>query len=244
MAVIWAICRRDLINQFTTPLAWLVLAAWTLLTNGLFVMQLDVAHELGASQLPLYYWSLYAGSLALTLLAPALTMNSFSAERTQGTMQLLLTVPITEWQLLIGKYLAALGMLLALVAATLVQPAVLFFISDTGGTQLLSGYLGLIVACLFFAALGIWISLLVDSPVAAYVLTMSGIGLLYLVGMLDHPTSSEFLASVGRVVGLQAHLGHFLDGDLRLADALWFLGLTAICLVLGHGALCARRIHG
>lgn len=248
MSVVWAICRRDLLAQFTTPLAWLVLAVWTLLTNGVFWFNLWLVHvdPDGYRTVPLYVLSLAVGGWALTGLAPALTMNSFSSERVQGTMQLLLTAPITELQLLLGKFGAAALILLALVAATLVQPAVLWFVSDTGGLQLVAGYLGLVLCCLLFAALGIWISLLVDSPVAAYVLTMGAILALYLVSLLADPYAGawEPLAAVGRFLGLDARLRPLRQGEVRLQDVAWFLSLAGIFLALAHGALCARRIRG
>ncbi|MDA3961979.1 MAG: ABC transporter permease [Planctomycetota bacterium] len=244
MQAIWAICRRDLIHHFTTPLAWLVLAVWTFITNGTFWYILDQAHATGYWGQPIYLTAMAVGSFVLILLAPALTMNSFAAERGQGTMQLLLTVPITELQLLIGKFLTAALMLLVLLLATMIQPAILYFVSETGGVQLLSGYLGMALCAIMFAALGTWISLLVDSPVASYVLTMGAIGVLFLVGALDSQHSPPAIATVGRVLGLQTHLDHFRQGDLRIADIAWFTGLTGIWLTLAHSALCARRIHG
>ena len=108
-------------------------------------------------------------ALALIFLAPALTMNAFTAEKVQGTEQLLLTVPITERQLVLGKYLAILGMFSSLLVMTLIQPVLLYFVSDNGGMQLLAAYAGFILLITLLGALGAWISMLVDSPVAAYV---------------------------------------------------------------------------
>jgi len=241
---IWAICKRDLVQHFTTPLAWLVLAVWTFVTNGLFWYVLDQAHAQGVWGAPIYLTAMATGSVALMLLAPALTMNAFASERVQGTMQLLLTVPITELQMLLGKFLATACLLGALLVATLIQPVVLYFVSEVAGLQLVAGYLGLLLACLMFAALGTWISLLVDSPVAAYVLTMGAIGVLFLVGLLDNPHSGPALAAIGRGLGLNPHLASFRTGDVRLSHVGWFLGLTLCWLTLAHSALCARRIHG
>ena len=244
MQAIWAICRRDLIHHFTTPRAWLVLAVWTFVTNGVFAWALNEAHAMGAWGEPIYLLAMTTGSLALMLLAPAMTMNAFASERIEGSLQLLLTVPITELEMLLGKYLAASGMLLALLAATLVQPLTLYFVSEVAPLQLVAGYLGMTLACLFFAALGTWISLLVDSPVTAYVITMGAIGVLFLAGLLDSPYSAPVMAAIGKAIGLNPHLETFRNGDLRLADVAWFSGLTVICLTMAHSALCARRIHG
>jgi ABC-2 type transport system permease protein len=241
MAIIWSICRRDLVAAFTTPLAWLVLACWTLLTNAMFTWTLYRVHGTAGSDLPLFVDSLNLGVFFLSLLAPALTMTSFASERAQGTMQLLLTVPIREYQLVLGKFAAAFLVLGALVAATLIQPAVLVFISQVNGPHLAAGYLGLLLECSLFAALGVWISLLVDSPVAAYVLTFGAIAVLLLVGIAGQDTA---LRALGDAVGLGSRAGPFFRGEVRLGGVAYFLAGTAACLVLAHGALCARRIHG
>ncbi len=241
MDVIWSICRRDVIAAFTTPLAWLLLASWTMLTNGMFAFTLHSVHGNAAAGQPLFVDALELGVFFLSLLAPAVTMASFAAERVQGTMQLLLTAPIREHQLVLGKFFASFAVLAALVLSTLVQPLILFFISEVHTAQLGAGYLGLLLECAFFAALGNWISLLVDSPVAAYVLTFGAIAVLMLIGLAGQGSALHQLSDA---LGLGSRVAPFFAGDVRLGSIIYFLGGTAACLVLSHGALCARRIHG
>lgn len=243
MHAAWAICRRDLLAMFTTPMAWLILFAWTMVTNGLFFLTgIEPASGDMPMAQPLFVSALDAGAWLLTLLAPAITMNAFAAERQQGTMQLLMTVPVREWQVVVGKYCAAMVMLATLVAATLVHILVLYFVSDTGGLQVVAGYLGLILLCSFYAALGIWISLLVESPVVAYVITFGGIALLHLFGLAAGGTG--WLSVFGGWLGIANHQQPFTLGDIRLANILWFVAATGIALTLAHGAMSSRRIHG
>ena len=244
MQAIWAICRRDLIFLFTTPLAWLVLAVWIFATNFVFYFGgIEHAASVGFAYQPLYMLSLQAGAIALTPLAPAMTMHSFAAERVQGTMQLLLTVPIREHSLIVGKFLAAFLMLAVMLGCTLVQPAVLYFVSETGGTQLLAGYAGMLMLCALLSALGIWISLLVEHPIAAYVITFGAIAILQLLGVLSYVENSV-ISEFGKQVGLLPRLNAFLDGDLRLANLFYFVGGAVIFLSLAHSSVCARRLHG
>jgi ABC-2 type transport system permease protein len=174
----------------------------------------------------------------LSLLAPAITMTSFAQERIQGTMQLLLTVPVREHHLVLGKFLAAFLVLASLVAATLVQPAILLMVSTVHGPHLAAGYLGLLLVCALFAALGVWISLLVDSPIAAYVLTFGAIAVLILIGISLHG------GPLGEALGLNERIAHFIRGEVRLGGVAYFAASTAACLLMAHGALLARRIHG
>ncbi|MBA3709286.1 MAG: ABC transporter permease [Planctomycetes bacterium] len=241
MSVIWAICRRDLVAAFTTPLAWLVLACWTMLVDLTFWLTLSRVHGGPGSDTPLFVESLSSGVFYLILLAPAITMNSFSLERVHGTMQLLMTVPIREHQLVVGKFLSAFLMLATLVAATAVQPVILSFISSVPGPQLASGYLGLLSASALFAALGVWISLLVDSPVAAYVITFAVIAVLMLVGFVGH---EGVLGRISETLGLWPRAMPFFRGEVRLGNIAYFAGAAVAFLVLAHSVLTARRLHG
>ena len=241
MNTVWTICRRDLLQAFTTPLAWLVLACWCLLTNGMFVWGLYQVHGTSGSGSPLFVNALYFGVFFLTLLAPALSMTSFSGERIQGTMQLLLTAPIREWHLVVGKFLGVFGVLLALIAATLVHPLVLTFISSVQVPHLLAGYLGLILVCGFFAALGVWISLLVDTPIAAYVITFAVISVLILLGVIEQ---AAVFGPIGQAIGLTPRVGPFFRGEVRLGNVMFFVAATTALLVMAHASLSARRIHG
>ncbi len=244
MQALWAICRRDLIQFFSTPLAWLVLACWAFLANGAFyVGDLGAAHGQEMTHQPLFVTSLSLSMWWLMFLAPALTMNSFAAERVHGTMQLLLTVPVKDWHLILGKFLAVWIMLLTLIAATLVQPLVLVFVSDPGGFQLLAGYFGMVLMCGLLSAIGIWISLLVDSPVAAYVITFACLAVLLLTGFLSG-NKNDVMSSIGDHISILNRMQDMIHGKISLGTLLYFIGGTSIFLVLAHGILAVRRTHG
>lgn len=243
-AATWAIARRDLVHAFTTPLAWLVLAAWTFVTNGAFCLTLSIIGPGGQSQAPLFQISLITASIALLLLAPAITMTSFAQERERGTMLLLQSCPVRDGELVLGKFLAALGILGALILATAVQPAVLWWISELPAGQLATAWLGLLLAASFLAALGIWISALVDSSVACYVLTAAAALVLYFGTLvLADPGNALWppLARAAAFIGLESRLTPLRQGDLRLGDVAWFLAATALLLALARASLIARR---
>lgn len=237
-----AIARRDLIAAFTTPLAWLVIATWALVTNGVFVVfALHPFHGNAGADQPLYVVTLSGGVWVLLFLAPAITMNSFASERAQGTMQLLLTVPVREAHLVLGKFTAAFALLATLVLCTLAQVGTLFVVSQLYLPHLLAAYGGYLLLCALLAALGVWVSLLVDSPVTAYVMTFGGIFILLLLTFTEqYPLLKPLHATFAVLPRVQ----RFLAGEIRLADVAWFLAATATFLLLSHAALCARRIHG
>ncbi len=236
-----AIARRDLLASFTAPAAWLVLAGWTLVLNLIFAISLYQYAGTAGSDVPLYVTALRFGAFLLVLLAPAVTMGSFASERAQGTMQLLLTVPVRELDLVVGKFLASWLTLVAMVASTLPQPIILAFISDLGRTQLAAGYLGLVLAAAACAGLGVWISLLVDTPIAAYVLTFGLLAVLTLVGLGE---GDQLLGPIARAIGWTPRLTPFLRGIVDAGNCCYFLGLAVTGCALAHGVLRAKRIHG
>jgi hypothetical protein len=98
-----------------------------------------------------------------------------------------------------------------------------------------------VLAAALFAALGVWISLVVDTAIAAYVITFAAIAVLVLLGTLG---DQGWHGALGRAMGLAQRAGPFFRGELRLGDVAWFIGLAAAALVMAHSALSARRIHG
>jgi ABC-2 type transport system permease protein len=238
----WAVARRDLRAAFGSPQAWLMLFAWLLLTGILLGVVLhDVAarQELGAaSDRPLYHWPLLYGSMGLILLAPAVTMGAFAGERAAGTWPLLLTAPVTDAALVLGKFLAAFGQLAALVVASLTQPLVLAWVSHVDPAQLACGWAGLLLLAAFLAALGTWISAAVDQPLAAFVLTFAAGAVLLLVGSL---AAAPALAPLSGFLGLMPRLEPFLAGELRAGGVAYLGGGAFAFLVLAHGVLTQRR---
>ncbi len=239
MSAWYHIARRDIRAAAGASLLWLLLAAWLGVIHGSFALTLLEVHgRSGAAATPLYVDALWWGGLVLALFAPALTMNAWAAERAQGTWQLLMTVAVRERDLVLGKFLAAFGLMLVLLAATVCLPATLAVISEVAIPHALACYLGLILLAAFLAALGTWIGLMVEGPVAAYILTFGVIAVLWLAGIggSDGP-----LGPIAAAVGLGGRIGPFLAGRIALADLTWFLAAPAIFLLLAHGAIVAQR---
>jgi ABC-2 type transport system permease protein len=240
MDKVWAIARRDLVAAFTAPLAWLVLAAWTFVTGitlGITVLMLQGA----TADSPLYVSSLSAGFVLLMFLAPALTMTAFAAERQYGTMALLVTAPVGDAQLVAGKALASFLLLASLALALLPQVAGLALMSSVAPMQFTAGMIGLLLAAAAATGIGIWISLLVDSPVTAYVLTFGAILVLTLVGLLPQDTPFGRLAEA---IGLGPRIAPFLAGRIEAGSVAYFLAVAAGGLVLARSVVAARRIDG
>lgn len=240
MNAVWHLCRRDLVAAFAAPLAWLVLAAWGFLTG--MILALTVWSVVGrTADTPLYVGVLSTGFTLLIVLAPALSMSSFAGERQQGTMALLMTTPVGDGALVAGKALAVFLVLVSLIAALTPHLIAVALVSGLAPGQLAAGLLGLVLAAAAAASLGTWISLLVEAPVTAYVLTFGVIVVLVLVGAL--PADGVF-GPLAQGLGLGPRIAPFLAGRIELGCVAYFLALAAAGLVLARSVLTARRLEG
>jgi hypothetical protein len=129
----------------------------------------------------------------------------------------------------------------ALIAATAVQPLVLSVISEIHRAHLVAGYLGLGLVAVFYAALGLWISLLVDNPVAAYVLTFGAIAVLHLVGWAGIDNGFQPIADF---LGLGPRVSPFFAGEVRAGGVAYLLCGAGVALALAWQALRGKRREG
>jgi ABC-2 type transport system permease protein len=178
----------------------------------------------------------------LLFVTPGLTMRLLADEQRMGTLELLLTSPIRDWELIAGKWLGSFGFVVALLAVTWVYPLILHQMTDPGIDQgvLLSAYLGLVLLAGAMLALGVFVSGLFENPLAAFFAALGLLLGLWIVGGLGG--GSGPLAQVAGYLGL---VDHFYDnlyrGILTLKDIVYYLSMTAFALFLGAQVMQARR---
>lgn len=179
-------------------------------------------------------------------LVPAVTMRSFSEERRTGTIELLLTKPLTEMQLVLAKYIAAVILIVFALLPTLIYWYSLHELAmpkgnlDTGG--ILGSYIGLLLLACCFGAIGVFASAITENQVVAFMIAVFLCFFLYLgfdlvasfdaFGALEGPIKS---------IGIQDHYASLSRGVVDLRDVLYFLGTIAVFLLLTRTALQSRR---
>ncbi len=179
-------------------------------------------------------------------LVPAVTMRSFSEERRTGTIELLLTKPLTEMQLVIAKYIAAVILIVFALLPTLIYWLSLHELAmpkgnlDTGG--IMGSYIGLLLLASCFGAIGVFASSITENQVVAFMIAVFLCFFLYLgfdliasfdaFGALEGPIKS---------IGIQDHYDSLSRGVVDLRDVLYFLGTITVFLLLTRTALQSRR---
>jgi len=241
MRNIWTIAKREYHLYFSTPMAYMIAFLFFLVLGLLFYANIIA-----------YSFQQYAPSLSvvvapmvtlLIFVTPAITMRLIAAEQGMGTIELLLTAPVKDWELIVGKWLGGLLFVLTLLLVTLIYPLILHRLVTPGIDQgkLISSYLGLLLIAMSLISLGVAISSLFKNQNAAFFATLGAVLLLWIVGAPSQASGSigsEFL----RYLDFRSHFYNTLfQGIIDLTDVTYYLSLTALFLFLGTIIVETRR---
>ncbi|MGA2764032.1 MAG: ABC transporter permease [Spirochaetia bacterium] len=235
-----AIARRELAAYFATPVAYIVVifflvitSGWFFFVNGFFAQ--DTATLRG-------YFSLWP--IVFIPLIPAVTMRSWAEERRQGTAEILLTLPARERELVLGKFLGSLGLLLIAVVLTLPVPLSVAPLGFFEPGQIVGQYVGaLLLGCAGLAA-GMLLSALSANQISAFLLGVVFLLLITMIGQLPGALALPgWLASAFTWLSLDFHFDSFRKGVLDTRDALYFIVLTCAFLYVNTKVLILRRFR-
>ena len=233
----WIIARRELYAYFVSPIAYLVAAAFLLLSGLFFVV--GAARWQDATLQPMF------GSLSIVLifLAPVLTMRLLSREQDQGTIELLLTAPVRDWEVVTGKFLSSLIYYAGTLALTGLYIPVLVLYGHPDLGTIGSGYLGLVLLGGALLALGVLSSSLTGNQIVAAVIGIVASVGLWLLDLLG----SLFGGGVQQLIGYLTPSGHYynlIDGIVDTRDLIYYLSATFLFLFLASRVIEARRWRG
>ncbi len=248
MRNIWTIAKREYDQYFISPVAYVVAFAILLTTGVLFAINFyyyaqNAFQGFGAGAPD---FTPIAGTFVflLVLSAPALTMRLISDEARMGTLELLLTAPIRDHELVIGKWLGAMLYILSLLVITLVYPIVTsrFVTPGIDWNVVLTSYLGMILVAGVFLALGTATSAMFTNQVTAFFVTLAlFITLWWLVGFPGQVISGDS-ARLFEYLDMKTHFYGALDsGIINLSDIVYYLSLIALGLFTGTAAVEMRR---
>lgn len=242
-----ALYRRELAYYFQSPVAYAVIAIFALLSGYFFYNLLGYFNltSIQAMQNPMQARSLSLTTLilqpwfgnmsaVLLLILPLLTMRLFAEERRSGSAELLFTYPVSDWDVILGKFLAAATVYGVMLAMTLPCMALLYHFSTPETGAVVSGYLGLFLMGITFVAMGVFFSSLSDSQLISGAATF-GCGLLLLIVGWITPFVSPTVATVLNELSIVRHLDGFSRGVIDTNDLVFYANITVFFLFL-----CAR----
>jgi ABC-2 type transport system permease protein len=245
MINIWTIAKREYNLYFSSPVAYMMAFVVFLVLGIFFYLNLQVAMQ-QQGYVPGAEIIMAPLATLLVLITPAITTRLLAEERRLGTIELLLTAPVRDWELVVGKWLGAFFMLLTIVAITMIYPLLLNQLVDPGIDQgpLLSGYLGLALLSASMVAVGVFISSLFSNQIAAFVTTLGGlIFLWWVLSPIAQVTGP--LGSNSELIAYLDYSGHYfntlLRGVIDLKDVVFYLSVTALALFFGTVSVEIRR---
>ena len=233
----WTIARRELRALLDHPTGYILLIVFLAVNNFLFFRQVFLV---GAAtlrpMLDLLPW-------VLLFLVPAVTMRLLADDVRSGTIEVVLAQPITEFELVLGKYLGALLFLWIALALTLAIPAGLALGADLPAGVVVAQYVGAMLLVAGMTAVGTWTSSLTRNQVTAFILGVAVMFVLVLVGLDPLIVGlPPVLGSIAARLGVLSHFMGIARGVIDLRDAVYFVSLAALFLVLAYAVVLGRRL--
>lgn len=239
MGTVLAIFRRELRAYFDTALGYIVVTAFLLVFGAWFFYLVDALTASVATMRPLFD----AAPLVLAVLCPLVTMRLLAEERATGTLELLVTLPIQEWQIVCGKYLAAVAVVVLGTIGTLSYPLTLMSFAQLDLGPVLGGYFGLVLLAAAYCAVGLFVSVGTANQIVA---ALAGLGACLSFWVADKAALllPRVLAEPLLFVGFDARFADIQRGVIDSRDLVFFGSVVVLCLAAASISLRLRRLEG
>lgn len=237
MSNVATIARRELKAYFSSPLAYIITALFALFTGLAFTLSVLQTQE--ASMIGSFNWM----AVLSLILVPALTMRLFAEENRLGTIELLMTAPVRDWEIVSGKYVAGLVGFIVMLIPTLWQVLVLKRYGNPDMGIIAAGYLGILLLGAAFVAVGMLTSSLTQNQVIAFMLALISMLILWIISFAGNILSpGELIANIFTYLGLPEHFQNsFFNGVIDAQDIIYFLSIVAIGIFVTTRVIESRR---
>jgi ABC-2 type transport system permease protein len=229
----WTLTKRELRSYFDSPAAYVVMSVFLLFTGWFFGTTLFL--ENSASLRSMFDLVPFI----FLFFIPAITMSTFAEERRAGTLELLLTLPVRDWQVITGKLLAVVLFLLMSVALTVIYAVTIASIGDLDAGATIGGYVGLLLLGTACGAVGMFASSLTRNQIVSFIL---GFAIIFMLFLLDKvtPFVPASIAGVLQYLGTDFHYRNLLRGVIDSRDVIYYLSLTLFACLLTSYTLSRR----
>jgi len=235
---ILSITRKELAGYFGSPMALIFVGAFLAATLFAFFW-VDTFFARGIADLrPLFRWM----PVLMIFLVAALTMRQWSEEQRAGTLEVLLTLPVSPIRLVVGKFLAVMTLVAVALAATIFLPVTVETLGDLDWGPVIGGYLATVLLAAAYATIGLFVSSRTDNQIVALLLTVLLCGLFYLVGSAGVTDFvGDAVSEILRAIGSGSRFESIQRGVVDLRDLLYYLSLTGVFLTLNVLSLDSKR---
>ena len=232
---VFAVYRKELLSYFRSPVAYFVVAVFLFVTGLFFVFNMFMS---GSASMTETFRNM--GILLLTVI-PLVSMRLFAGEYSGRTMELLMTLPLKPWEIVLGKFLGAVTILLLMTAGTLIDLVPLYLFGNPQTTTIVAGYIGFVLLGMACLAVGQFFSALTRNQIVAALITILLLLSLWFIGYLQSFQTSYALRSLLGYLSFALHFADFVQGLIRSEAVVFFLIVSAIALTLNASYLQWRR---
>ena len=229
----WTLTKKELQSYFDSPVAYVVLSIFLLMTgwffsNGLFLE--NTASLRSVFDIVPFIFLFFI---------PAITMSTFAEERRAGTLELLLTMPVRDWQVILGKLMAVTLFLLVAIGMTLIYTFAVASLGDVDFGATFGGYLGLFLLGMTCGSIGIMASSMTRNQIVAFIL---GFGIIFVLYLMDKVTAfvPGSISGVIQYLGTDFHYQNLLRGVVDTRDVLYYFSMTAFAGLVTMYSLARR----
>ena len=255
MRNILAITQKELKSYFASPIAYFVIGLFALFYGYFFalMMQVFVRNSMNAGggmgpqamniNQDMLRPVLQNVTVLLLFIMPAITMRTFAEERRSGTIELLLTSPLTDLEIILGKFFGALSLYGLMLAVTFLHVGILFLYGSPEWKPIVTSYLGLMLLGGSFLAVGLFISTLTTNQIVSYILTFSVFLLLWIISWIGS-ISSGMVTDVTSYLSIIEHFDDFSKGVIDTTHVIYYLSLITFGLFLTAKSVDTERWRG
>ncbi len=238
----WTIYRREFSASFNSPIAYIFIFLFlAMMAFIFFVLQGFFARPNPEVR---GYFDLLPWTLIIFI--PAITMRLWSEEKKQGTIELLMTLPMKTWELVLGKFLAGYSIVAMSILLTLLLPITVSWVAQIDSTALVAAYVGALLIAGVYIAIGSWISALTENQIVAFLFAVVACALVFFMGfpqVSDWANKTPF-GGLGRFVsyfGTSVHYQKFAQGQVTAVDVVYSLSMIGLFLGLNNFAVEGRK---
>jgi ABC-2 type transport system permease protein len=228
------ISRREIRTYFNSPVAYIVVPAFTIITGVLFFMQLFVEKQ---ADLRGFFGIM---PLMFMFLAPALTMRLLADEKASGTLELLITLPVRDWEIVVGKFLAALVLLCTALGLTLAFAITVRSLGPLDRGPVIGGYLGLVLMGGAFLAIGVMASSFTRNSIVSFIVAFAISFVLYLIGKITQFVPPS-LQAVTSFLSIDGHFDNISRGVIDSRDVVYYFSMIGVSLLIATMSLESRK---
>ncbi len=232
---VFAVYRKEILTYFRSPIAYFVVAVYLVGAGYFFTYNVFLT---GTATMTETFLNM---SILLVTLLPIVSMRLFSAEYNARTIELLMTLPLAAWEIVVGKFLGAVTILLLMTVGTMIDLIPLYLYGNPETSTIAAGYLGFFLLGMACLAVGQFFSALTQNQIVAALVTVSVLLAFWFVGHLEGFQATDNMRSLVTYLSFALHFGDFVRGLIRSEGVAFYLIVVGIALTLNTSYLRWKR---